>query len=235
MPRSDGPKHWKVPVIWPNSTVVVIGGGPSLRGFDFSPIHDQHVLGCNQAFELGPWVDAVWFGDCRWYDWNKTALHQFGGLKVTCCPKLAQNPVIGIKAVQRSRKSTGIDPNRDKISWNRHTGGSALNLAVHFGARRILLLGYDMKLGKDGSHWWHTKHKSQPRDNIYKTRFLPAYTTMATDLERLRVEVINAGPDSDMEVFPRMTLAEALQRPLRDPTPHVELGNREPAALQEAL
>ena len=41
---------------------------------------------------------------------------------------------------------------------NGNSGAGAINLAYHFGARRILLVGMDMKPGPNGEKHWHPDH-----------------------------------------------------------------------------
>ena len=54
---------WKPPKIWKGGTAYIIGGGPSVNDADLSLIHDRRVIGVNNAYSLGGWVDVCWFGD----------------------------------------------------------------------------------------------------------------------------------------------------------------------------
>jgi hypothetical protein len=49
--------------IWKNDTAFILGGGPSLSKVDFSLIEHRRVIGVNNAYQLGDWVDICWFGD----------------------------------------------------------------------------------------------------------------------------------------------------------------------------
>ncbi len=51
---------WPIPKIWNKSTVFIIGGGPSLLDIDLSLLHDKRVIGVNQAYKLGNWIDILW-------------------------------------------------------------------------------------------------------------------------------------------------------------------------------
>ena len=71
---TSGP-FWSAPEMWRDETVFIIGGGPSLAEMDLSPIHSRPVIGVNNAYALGPWVDVIFFGDAHWWPHNKkTAL-----------------------------------------------------------------------------------------------------------------------------------------------------------------
>ena len=88
------------------------------------------------------------------------------------------------------------------------TGGSdgyqAINFAFHFGAKRIVLLGYDMKFGADGQAHWRLEERSTEKG------FRPAFVGLATALRKANVEVINATPGSGLDVFPAAALDTVL-------------------------
>lgn len=91
-----------------------------------------------------------------------------------------------------------------------NSGFHALNIAVQFGARKIVLVGFDMRLDR-GMHW-HGKHPrglNNPRDtNLMPWRL--ALNGAAETLSRLSVEVINASEVSTLTAYPIMSLQQAL-------------------------
>jgi len=207
--------NWSAPKIWPDATAYIIGGGPSVNSTNLELIKGKHVIGVNNAYLLGDWVDVCWFGDCRWFDWHKKNLKRFAGLKVTCCERCIREP--GINVLKRSTKRWGIEKNPNAVSWNLSSGGSAINLAVHFGAKRIVLIGFDMKRvrvevapGKfaDKANW-HDDHPA-PDKNPYE-RFLRPFKIIRKDLEELGIECINATPGSALTLFPVMALEETFK------------------------
>lgn len=204
-------RAWKVPRIWPDSIVYILGGGVSLKGENLSLIHNERVIGANDAFLLGDWVDVCWFGDARWYEWNKDKLLNFAGLKICCCPGLKAK---GIKVIGRNgNRSEGITTNPYHISWNRCTGSSAINLAYLFGAKTIVLLGFDMKQ-TDGKDNWHDNHKiKNPSSNIPNSpynRYLKSFIAIKQDAEKLGVKIINATVDSAITQFEKKCLEEVI-------------------------
>ena len=147
-------KPWRVPELWPDSVVFIIGGGPSLLQEDLTPLHvpSRRVIGVNNAYLLGDWVDVCFFGDCSWFLHHQSKLLNFAGIKVSCCPRFGgrNDRWPGIKFLPKDReKKTGISnhPKRNRIAWNKNSGYSAINLAYYLGAKRIVLLGFDMKDG----------------------------------------------------------------------------------------
>lgn len=186
--------------------VFVIGGGPSLKDMDLTPIHSQRVVGVNDALKLGDWVDVCFWGDCRWGIWNQEALSRFNGLSITCSQCHCKHP----NTMQVGRAyGYGLSNNPHQICWNRNSGAAAINLAYLLGAKKIVLLGYDMKLDGD-KHNWHDNHKTKPKAGVY-SRFLQVFPKIASDARNLGVEIYNATPDSMLMDFPKTTIEEVLQ------------------------
>ena len=200
-------KFWTVVDIWRGSTVYIIGGGPSLKDMDLSIIHNKRVIGVNNAYKLGSWVDCCWWGDGGWWDEHAGSLKNFSGLKVHCCNHHAIRP--GTKRVIRG-KPLGIEKRHEYISWNHSSGASAVNLAVHLGAKKIVLVGFDMKKDKDGENNWHDDHKRLGPDWNPYDRFLSVWPHIRRDADKLKIEIINATPDSALTLFPMMNLEDVV-------------------------
>lgn len=198
---------WTAERIWPDSIVFILGGGPSLNGTNFDLIKDGHIIAVNNAYQLGDWVDVVWFGDARWYDWHREQLKSFDGL-ICHCANSVRSPV-RLKRLQRG-KSTGIERRPHSVAWNRSSGASAINLAYHLGAKTVVLLGFDMKRkivnGKPKNNW-HEDHKTVTGNNPYP-RFLSVFPMIKKDAEALGLEIINCTPNSELKIFPMMSLEE---------------------------
>jgi len=207
------PPGWEVPRLWPGATCFVIGGGPSLRGVDLSPLHDRRVLGVNEAFKLGSWVDVMCYGDCRYGTQNLKELAEFGGLKITTC-KTNSDPPPGIHYLNRMKRPHGISMKPAAVFWNMSSGGCAINIAVLLGSRRIVLLGFDMghsedSDGKRTSHWHDAYPDHGPRHNPYP-KFLVPFASIKRDLDRQNIQCFNACPDSAIEELPKITVEEGL-------------------------
>lgn len=197
---------WKPPKMWKGQTAFIIGGGPSLKGMDWTPLHSKHIIGCNDAYTLGPWVDVCYFGDDGWYfKHHKTALLDFPGLKVCSDGGCLREP--GILVVKRTPRGF----HTDKIGWNVNTGASAINLAYLFGVSRVVLLGFDMQLGAEGESNWHPNAKDKPNPKNY-LKFLMWFEFLKKGLDEKapELEVLNATPNSKLDLFPRVKLEDVL-------------------------
>lgn len=200
---------WVVPKIWPRETVFILGGGPSLADVDVRALEGRHVIACNNAYLLAPWADVLCWADPIWYDWN---FHDFdrhrGPYRVTWrrMPEKPNAPkffrLFQFRApVVLSHDATGV--------VGESTGFGALNLAVLFGAWRVVLVGFDMK-PRDGRNNWHALHRREPERDPYP-RFMASFEAALPELRRAGVEVVNASPDSALACFPRIAFADALE------------------------
>ena len=202
------PRLWTAPRLWPDGECYILGGGPSLKNVDVGPLKDRRVIAVNMAYRLGDWVDVLFFGDCRWWKVNAKHLTTFAGLKVTTCQQHLDKP--GVRVISRRNSPAGISDDARFVSWNNSSGACAISLAVHFGVRKITLLGFDMK-ANGSDHHWHEYYDRPVRTNRdpYK-RFMKPFPAIAEALKSRRIECLNACPDSALDVFPKIKTEDAL-------------------------
>ena len=212
----DNPTTKGIPVLWPDSTVYILGGGPSLNEMDLDLIKDKHVLGVNQAYKLGGWVDVNYSGDQRWYHWNKRKLKNYKGMLITSYPNFIPNKN-NVDLLNIGRLSMdGISSKTSKsICWNGNSGASAINVAYWLGARRVVLLGFDMK--RQGQQYnWHNDYSTTPgrkKNGRLKSpyrHFLKCWDQVRKDARKLGIEILNATPAGNLNHFPRVKLEEIL-------------------------
>jgi hypothetical protein len=200
--------------------VFVIGGGPSVKLVDLSLIHNQRVLGVNDAFRLGPWVDACYFGDAKWWNWNANdrisetgevlmGFKKYSGLKMTSCQRFYHIPILH---TWKRGKPRGIETKPGYLSWNNCSGLSAINVAYHFGAKRVVLIGFDMGPMQGKTHW-HNFHKTKAGFGSYNNRYLPAIPFIVRDAANLGIELINSSPHThiDAKLIKQMPLEDTIQ------------------------
>jgi len=233
--------RWIAPRMWEGGECWIIGGGPSMplqfgvpedviQGVYnkelpmsayspfLSPIHGKHVIGVNAAFLLGNWIDVVFFGDGGFYFGNKETLDACPKLKVSCNPNMRNKAnVFDVKYMDRNgNHPMGMSKVPGYVSWNLNSGAAAINLAYHFGAKKIYLLGFDMQLGPAGNQHWHHHYvkgsfikKNDPKALPFH-RHLPGFTMLANDAKKAEIEIINISPDSAITAFPRVSLKEVI-------------------------
>jgi hypothetical protein len=232
---------WTVPRLWGDGACWIFGGGtsvpiefgvpqetiqkvcngilpPSAYSEYLKPIHDQHVIGINNAYQIGNWIDILFFGDSSWYLSHRQKLANWPGLKVCCDNKFANRPrekMEGVKFLERDKeKRQGISTNPSKISWNSNSGAAAISLAHHLGVKKIFLLGFDMSLDEKSvySHWHgsHSPPGQKPKRQPPFGRHLKAFPAIARDAKKLGIKIFNVSSVSKIDCFPKVTLREAL-------------------------
>ena len=212
------PAFWSVPRLWPGQTLACLGGGPSLNQDQVELLRGRaRVIAVNDAWRLAPWAEVLYACDWRW--WLKhDGVPEFRGLKVTLsnsCGHLDAYP--DIKIVENTG-SQGLERAPTGLRTGRNGGYQAINLALHLGARRILLLGYDMKADAAGRTHWFGDHADWPtRASVFAGVMLPHFAGLATELEALGVAVLNCTPGSALDVFPKIPLEQALANRLQHP------------------
>jgi hypothetical protein len=174
-------------------------------------IHDKHVIGINNAYQIGDWIDILFFGDASWYHAHAPRLGTWPGLKVSSAPffhKTRNNP-LGVKYLARDGgHKTGISRNPRCVSWNRNSGAAAISLAAHLGVKQIVLLGFDMRGDSPLITHWHGNHK--PGGNCPFSNHLLNFPNIARDAKSMGIEILNASPHSAIEIFPKVAIKDLL-------------------------
>jgi uncharacterized Rossmann fold enzyme len=198
---------WVPEKVWDNQEVYIIGGGKSLEHFDWNLLKDKFVIGCNDAYKLGSFIcDICVFGDAKWFDFHKQELVHYKGTVFTNNSRLhKKSPVTWLWTMRRE----GSGLHLDALGWNFSTGALAVNLALLLGAKKIYLLGFDMKLSKDGDNNWHPNKLDKPNKTLFP-KFVKGFLRVKADLEKkfADVEVFNITDDSDLNVFPKIGVKE---------------------------
>jgi hypothetical protein len=211
-PKPDTYRYASVPRLCPGGVVVCIASGPSLTTEDVEYVRGKadRVIVVNTSYQIAPWADCLCASDVRWWHWHKGA-QSFPGLKYATSKRVGQmareRKWKGIE-ILRNSGAKGLDLDTHGVMHGLNTGYRAINIAVHFGAKRILLLGYDMQQGPNKQEHWHPDHPSRSR-SPYAT-FVKYFDTLVEPLAQLGVEVINCTPGSALTQFPQRPLREVL-------------------------
>jgi hypothetical protein len=228
------PKTWVIPKIWNDSEVWILGGGPSMpRQFGVPeeviqqvlngqsppsvyspylyPIHSRNVIGINASYMIGDWMKVIFFGDKGFFESHRRSLAKYPGLVVTCAqPNSHRYGDYGIKVVKRDGMKAGISPDPNTVRWNHNSGAAAISLAYHLGAKRINLLGFDMKRDEvSNKTHWHAAYNKTLKDKTFE-RHLRGFPQIAADAKKLGIEVINVSPESAIQSLPKATLKEVI-------------------------
>jgi len=197
--------QWRPMPEWAGSSAFIIGGGPSLKTFDWNLLESEMTIGCNDAFKLGVDICKICiFGDVKWFRIHKQDLeiyHNNKGVVFTNSTQLQRSRIPWLWLMPR--KFYGL--HTEALGWNSNTGAVAVNLALILGASPIYLLGFDMHESKEGKPNWH-EHRIEKHNGEVYNKFLKGFDRVAIDLKKKfpSQEVINVTKDSALDVFPKM-------------------------------
>lgn len=205
---------------WKNKECFIVGGGPSLRGFDWSKLKGRRTIGINRAFEMFE-PTIIFSMDTRYLQWimsdkyGADARRKFELSKAYKCWLLTYKAILpdnifiirvhknyetGYKAFTSSMKQG--------LGHGHNSGYGALNLACCLRANPIYLLGFDMKHQGSITHW----HKGHPRpqpDFVIKN-FISYFQHSAWKIKHMGIRVINLCPGSALNCFPKLRIEEVL-------------------------
>lgn len=188
--------------------MVLLGDGPSLTQADVDACRGlARVLAMNYSFRLAPWADVLW-------SYHTRGLVQTSGVD----PATYQGRIFSAEPVPdhtawpllRLTGPDGLELDPTGLRHGNNSGYSAINLAVHLGARRIVLLGYDCSAAPDG-RFNFAKPADDPSRKAYGfAAWRRWYGTLPGPLHAAGVEVLNASRETALECFPRVSLQQAL-------------------------
>ncbi len=206
---------WSVPREWEGETAVIFASGPSLNQEQIDMVKAANVrtIAINRTIAAVPWADVHYFCDYKFYRWAlsdpdyadvRAAWEKFKGRMVTI-----SNVPTAAYHLKRGHMY-GVSDEPEALATGNNSGYQSINLAYLFGAKKIILLGYDQRAVNGRIHH-HKNHPSPTNESIFEHTSLMfdfISAPMAT-----RALVINATPDSRLESFKKMSLQEALCTP----------------------
>ena len=156
---------------------------------------------------LAPWADILYAADVKWWRHYHERALRFAGRKVTIRKTL---PWPEVYSLEQSTEHASLDPRPTHLVHGGNSGYQAIHLAVHLGASRILLLGFDMKNGRCGRRHWFGDHGGKLNSRGSYATWLSAFDKLSRSLAHRKVEVVNCTPDTALRSFKRAPLEVAL-------------------------
>ena len=193
---------------WSGQTVVILASGPSLREFirTGSSLDGVRTITTNSSIFAYPKADVAFGVDFMWWKTHHQVVRRESRALCWTVDRSAAER-FGLYFV-RGANTGGLHETR--VNTNGNSGAAAINLATLFGAKRILLLGFDMKLGPDDEKHWHPDHPKPCAQGMVFDDWLYKMDALARGCDRKGIEVINCTPGSALHAFPMMPLEEAL-------------------------
>lgn len=197
---------------WRGRSVAIVASGPSTQKQDVKLLDGTiATIAIKENHEICPWAEVVYGCDRAWWR-NEQGLPKYHGIKITGSDVALDWP--SIHRVKIDAPNDRLLPvESGMIGSGGNSGFQALNLAIQFGAKRILLIGYDMS-DQHGQHWYGP-NKGEGRTNPgwwNFGRWRKAFDGTQHTLASLGVEVVNASPLSALNCYKKATIAETLER-----------------------
>lgn len=177
-----------------DQAAVVIGSGPSALRTQIERAWGRaRIIAVNNSWKLAPFADVLYGCDASWW-FHNNGVPEFQGRKYTSSP--AASARFGLEFFHTLGSNSGI---------------RAIYLAQKFGARRILLVGFDMHVAA-GAHW-HPPHGGVCREPTANSMvsWRAELDRVTLQLRKFRdVNIINCTPGSALTCFPMADFAAAL-------------------------
>ena len=196
--------NWSVPRNdWKDETVFILGCGPSLNDYNDLSLLTQYgrVIAVNDSYLVCPWADILYFTDGSWFTENHLKIRKvFCGRRiVTIAP--------GVGGVCRLNNSgpTGFDPHPSSLRHGSSSSYAAMHLAIHFGVKRIILLGMDFKSRGHKVHWRSRPGRQQnaaAQNKTMQLAMLPKFEGLVEVLKERNIEVFNSSYGSLLTLWP---------------------------------
>lgn len=203
---------WSVPRDWVGETAAVLASGPSMSREVAAAVRGRcRVIAVNSEGLLSaPWAEVLYAADHPWWQNNPAAL-KFAGLKVTIRPPGGGHGFDSPEVLElKNGGPAGFDDRPTHLRTGGNSGFQAMHLAAHFGARRILLCGFDMHAPERGPAHWFGEHAWRRGRKSPYAMFVTRMTQSAPEFAARGIEVLNCTPGSALKCFPFLPLSEAL-------------------------
>ena len=209
------PKGDTIPCIYPGEAAVLIATGPGLTEEVVETIRPFHeagkvkVFGCNDAYKLVPFLDVHYACDGGWWNIHKEAC--FKALPDNCHVWTQDVRTKGnthINLINGSHKTGLCLDNPAHIHFGSNSGYQQLNIAYHYGIRKFLLVGYNMQIVDQKSHFFGDHPMPLAQTSPYK-RFVEQYGTIQDEVKEM---VINCTENSALQCFKKGNLKEELEK-----------------------
>jgi hypothetical protein len=175
---------------WTGCTVVCIASGPSLSADDCERVERSGLptIAVNTSWKMARFAQVLYAGDACWWNAN-----------------IAEVDIAAQRWTCSGNAATKHEINFHSMCGAYNSGLRAIQLAMDFGAKKILLLGYDCSV-KHGTHW-HGEHKKTKNPTAAKCHMWQAQFAR---IKNKKCEIINCSRVTALSCFTKKPLEEVL-------------------------
>lgn len=188
---------------WTGCVAAIVACGPSVKNVDLSILSQKakvRTIAIKESHRLCK-PHVIYGCDRAWWQANQ-GLPKFDGLRIGYDPLLSElYPNIHRIDIRMNHDDVQLST-PGSIASGGNSGFQALNLAVQFGARQIVLVGFDMH-DRSGVHWYGRNTwdgANNPTESNFQ-RWRRAFAISAPILGNLGIDVANATRYSEMKSF----------------------------------
>lgn len=211
MSRPDGwvlPPVWDVPREWVGERCFILCGGESVRQQrKVIPKLKGRFIAIKEGVLLRPNADVLFLGGEKTPEIAKPLIPKFTGTYMVVRGKSDAELPSTVLRLTRSKNHGELCDLPGHVS-GRDSGTSAINLAYHFGATEIVLIGYDMTGGRWFAGEWPHPMPVIPEEHF--RRHMEHLSALAEDAKRKGIRIVNASPISRVDCFERVRLEDYL-------------------------
>lgn len=203
---------------WNDRPVAVVGGGPSLTGFDFERLRGAHVLAVKGSIFDIPWADAGFGLDMpRYAEWrDKLARVQsrvYWAVPEDQLERTGPPPAKNITFLKRL-VGQGLSQDPSEIYGGGTSGFGAMQICIHKRAKSIVLFGfdydgaYDASVGFRHNDQHYEKRRAQTAQNWIE--WAEHFREYVPYLSEHNIQVVNACPESAIDCFLKVSLEDGV-------------------------
>lgn len=198
------PAPWPIPREWAGERCFVLCNGESIRTQRKQiPKLQGRIIAIKEAVRLRPNADVLFVAAEKTVDIVPDLLRIFTGQYVIARNKVPASYPSSVKRVCRTKDHSQLCDRPDHVCGY-DCGTSAINIAYHFGATEIVLLGMDMR----GDRWCNGEF-AHPMPHIpadHHARHQSVLPAIAADARRKGIRIVNCSPTSAVTCFEKQPL-----------------------------
>lgn len=188
---------------------LIIASGESARETLFKA-HGEYkgrinIMTINSSWRLCPVANVHYSNDGDWYQ------NELPKMAAARGEKYCGDPLRNIPGTRRDylfhKNSRGLDMRPGCLAWGGNSGYAGINLAAQLGAKKIVLVGYDMC----GNSHWHGEHDATVKKPFNFPMWIPRFRELAEAASRRGITILNASKISKLECFQYVDISEGLK------------------------
>jgi uncharacterized Rossmann fold enzyme len=195
----------------------LLGGGPSLKGFDLSRLDNEFTIAVNHSWDFYPKAKALVFVAAAYAKLAKDRRKDYKGMifaSFRCREILKPQPNLYIFPQNNTHPGRTVG---EGLFSGRLSGLVAINVALIMNADEIYLMGYDMNYQNGDHHWYGQVNENQAAyEEANFTRKIKLFDVYAPYADR----IFNCSKDSALYQFKKVGIEDVLGRKgiVRKPT-----------------